>query len=151
MLKTNRIAGRIAAECSAHATTDVTGFGFAGHLLTMLEGSGLRARIDRDAMAFLPGARDLWRRGLRSTADPANRAAFAAQVGSASVEDEAWLFDPQTSGGLLIAAAPAEADAILHALHAAGEPAPFRIGQFEPAASNAKLAIGIEIFGTRVR
>ena len=66
--------------------------------------------------------------GLRSTAHPANRAAFAPQVAGACESDEAWLFDPQTSGGLLLALDPAGSDACLAAFRAAGEPPIVRIG-----------------------
>jgi len=128
MLNPNRTASRLAREHKAHAATDVTGFGLAGHLLNLLDESGLIARIERQAVTLLPGARGLWDRGLRSTAHPANHAAFAPRVMGASEADEGWLFDPQTSGGLLLAIAPERTQAISRAFREAGEPELVRIG-----------------------
>jgi selenide,water dikinase len=129
MQHTNRVAGQLACDLSAHAATDVTGFGFAGHLLSLLEGGSLVAQISPSEMPFLPGAVDLWKRGMRSTAHPANRAAFHAHVHGATELDEAWLFDPQTAGGLLIAVAPTQVDVIQQSLKSAGEPQAHAIGR----------------------
>jgi len=107
----------------------VTGFGLAGHLLDLLEADGLRARVERAALPLLPGAATLWAAGQRSTAHPANHAAFAARIDGADAADEGWLFDPQTSGTLLLAIDPARRDETLEAFTAAGEPALVRIGE----------------------
>jgi selenide,water dikinase len=131
MQDTNEIGGRLALELGAHASTDVTGFGFAGHLMTLLDQTSLIAEIDRASMPFLPGAEALWAAGHRSTADPANREAFRRHVRGASVADEAWLFDPQTSGGLLLAVAADKTPAMVEAFTAAGEPRPTKIGRLE--------------------
>jgi selenide,water dikinase len=128
MQHTNDVAGRIAHELGAHAATDVTGFGFAGHLLTLLESDDLVAQIERSSISFLPGARLLWASGLRSTAHPANRAGFLRRIRGAVEADEAWLFDPQTSGGLLFAVAPEKTRGMIEAFVNAGEPAIVRIG-----------------------
>lgn len=128
MQRTNAIGGRLAQAAGVQAATDVTGFGLAGHLATMLDGSDLVARLDRNAMPFLPGAAALWALGLRSTAHPANRAAFVEMLAGASESDEAWLYDPQTSGGLLLATAPATTPGLIEAFQQAGEPPLVRIG-----------------------
>jgi selenide,water dikinase len=125
----NDVAGRIALEQGVHAATDVTGFGLAGHLISLLRRRGLGAQLEREAIPLLPGAEGLWREGLRSTAHPANRAAFAPHVMGASPTDEAWLFDPQTAGGLLLALDPKDTDRCLAAFREAGEPEVFRIGR----------------------
>jgi selenide,water dikinase len=142
MLHPNRIASRLAREHGAHAATDVTGFGLAGHLLNLLDESGLIARIERQAVTLLPGARGLWDRGLRSTAHPANQAAFASRVSGASDADEAWLFDPQTSGGLLLAVAPERTQAIQQAFREAGEPELARIGSLVAGKPESRPARG---------
>jgi selenide, water dikinase len=147
MQHTNREAGRIALQLAAHASTDVTGFGFAGHLSTMLEASRLIARIDCDALPLLPGARELWDRGLRSTAHPANRQAFSQRVRAAKNEDEAWLFDPQTSGGLLIAVGREQVDSIQRAFRDAGEPTIYPIGELVDKLSSKTSSETIEVFG----
>ena len=105
-----------------HALTDVTGFGLLGHALEMARGANLTAEIS--AMPpLLPGVETLARDGLRTGASTRNWDSYGDAVTlPASLED--WrcdlLTDPQTSGGLLIAADPAHADAILASAHAAG-------------------------------
>ncbi len=135
MQHTNDVAGRIALEYGVHAATDVTGFGLAGHLSSLLatDGDGLRAHLSRSRIPLLPGAATLFGSALRSTAHPANAAGFRATIVGASEEDEAWLFDPQTAGGLLLAVAEADEKTTLDALHAAGESAATRIGRLVPA------------------
>ncbi len=107
---------------SAHAMTDVTGFGLAGHLMSMLEASGLKAVIDLDAVPLLPGAEALARQGVRSSIWPAN-AALGERMSRPEGARADLLFDPQTAGGLLAAVPEGAADALLAELHAAGEPA----------------------------
>jgi selenide,water dikinase len=132
MQTSNEKPGRLALEFGAHASTDVTGFGFAGHLMTLLDRTNLVARIDRSAMPFLPGARRLWETGLRSTAHPMNRQAFLRHVANARDSDEAWLFDPQTSGGLLLAVPPEKTPPLLEALTTAGGQSAAIVGRLEP-------------------
>jgi selenide,water dikinase len=91
----------------AHAATDVTGFGLAGHLCEML-GDELGAILDLAALPVLPGAEAAIAAGLRSTAAPANLAAWGARVlGAGDPVRQQLLFDPQTAGGLLLALPPA--------------------------------------------
>ncbi|MCT8331473.1 selenide, water dikinase SelD [Albidovulum sediminis] len=116
----------------AHAMTDVTGFGLAGHLLGLLEASGLSARIDLSAVPFLHGAEALAAAGHGSTLLPQNRqAAGRMSLGQGPRAD--LLFDPQTAGGLLAAVPEAEADAVLAHLRDLGEN-PARIGRLEEGA-----------------
>jgi selenide,water dikinase len=115
------IAARIIAP-HTRAMTDVTGFGLAGHLLGILEASGVAARIDIDAVPVLPGAEALAAKGHGSTLLPTNRAARQSMIVKDSARAD-LLFDPQTAGGLL-AAVPAERAAdILARLQDAGETA----------------------------
>ena len=74
-----------------------------------------------------------WQSGLRSTAHPANRDAFLPRVRGATELDEAWLFDPQTAGGLLFAVAPDGVGHTREAFLAAGEPEPLPIGTITAA------------------
>jgi len=103
----------------AHAMTDVTGFGLAGHLLGMLEASGVAARLDLDALPILPGALDLVRSGTRSTLHAANRQ-VADRVEAPDDPRCELLYDPQTAGGLLAAVADADAPAFMSNLKSAG-------------------------------
>jgi len=112
----NATAARVARECGARALTDVTGFGLAGHLLTML-GEDRSASLDVQALPVLPGAEAALESGLRSTLHASNRAAFIDQVAFHRAGARAeLLFDPQTAGGLLMALPPAKAAAALEAL-----------------------------------
>jgi len=107
------------ADClrahGARCTTDVTGFGLAGHLERMLDGAGVAARLDMSAVPVLAGARSLARIGTRSSLFEANRAAVDRLHGNAALDaaDIILLADPQTAGGFL-SVLPAEraADAV---------------------------------------
>ena len=116
----------------AHAMTDVTGFGLAGHLWNICRASGVAARIDLDAVPLLPGAEALARDGVRSTIWAANRRA-APMAGLGETAREVLLHDPQTAGGLLAAVEAGAADALVARLRAAGHDAA-RIGAVEAGA-----------------
>ena len=118
MLRSNRVAAEIARR-HASACTDLTGFGLLGHLAEMM-GPKLGARID--GLPALPGAEALLAVGFRSTLHEGN-----VQSVRARLEDpDGWpplAFDPQTSGGLLLAVPESEYAACLAALREAGEAA----------------------------
>jgi selenide,water dikinase len=131
MLRSNAHAARAAAALLPSAATDVTGFGLAGHLGEMLRASKTSAVLDLDAIPALPGALSLLSRGVRSTAHPENARARRAML----VEPDAarrpaldLLFDPQTSGGLLLGIPADRASALLRALHEAGDHAAALVG-----------------------
>lgn len=104
----------------AHAMTDVTGFGLAGHLDEMLSDPTLGARVDLAALPLYDGAQDLAARGLASSIAPANRAALIGRLAAPATPRAALLVDPQTAGGLLAAVPPETAAPLLSALHDAG-------------------------------
>lgn len=103
----------------AHAMTDVTGFGLAGHLMTMMDRSGTAATLRVADIPMLEGARSLSQAGIRSSLYPSNAMHAARMTG---VEDP-MLFDPQTAGGLLASVPGAQAAQILAALQDEGIPA----------------------------
>jgi selenide, water dikinase len=120
-----------------HAVTDVTGFGLLGHAREMALGNperGIEAvsfEIDHSAIPYLPGAVDAARKGFIPGGLKNNRDFMGACVGfaeSASQEHRDLLFDPQTSGGLLIAISPESADAAMSTLDRHGVAA-CRIGE----------------------
>ena len=121
--------GRAAAMLApvAHAMTDVTGFGLAGHLLEMLEASGVAARVSLAALPLMEGAEALAAQGVASSLAPANRAAVVGRMSVPGGPRGALLFDPQTAGPLLAAVPQDQAGAVLAALVEAGVPA-VRIG-----------------------
>jgi selenide, water dikinase len=114
----NSIGADIATIQGVNAMTDVTGFGLIGHALEMARGAGAAAYISADA-PLLPGVEALAREGVRTGASTRNWASCSdAVVLPDNFPD--WrrdiLTDPQTSGGLLIAAAPDVAGAVLDTL-----------------------------------
>lgn len=109
-----------------HAVTDVTGFGLLGHAREMAVGSKVSMRIDHERLPLLPGAIDAARAGFVSGGLKNNREFLEGCVEfSPNVPDEtrALLYDPQTSGGLLVALASETADAATALLERRGIPA----------------------------
>lgn len=128
MLVPNARAGAVAAGL-AHAMTDVSGFGLAGHLHEMLRASGVSARLDLDALPLIDGALALARAGFMSSLTPQNQILATVIDGASTPEILALLFDPQTSGPLLIAVTAERAQQCLGALQAAGYGAAAIIGE----------------------
>jgi selenide, water dikinase len=127
MARLNRDAadalGELATRLPAaiHAVTDVTGFSLLGHAWEMASGSGVGFEIDHRAIEYLPGAVDASRRGFHSAGLRNNRQFVGDCVAftpSVPEEFQHLLFDPQTSGGLLVALAPEAAEPALEALAA---------------------------------
>ena len=132
-------AAAAALATRAHAMTDVTGFGLAGHLLELLQASGAAATLDLAAIPLLPGAVLLAEAGHESTLLPANRAAVGPFVTGPDDPRTDLMFDPQTAGGLL-AAVPADAAAALVAeVRAAGLPTATVIGHVQAGAPGIAL------------
>jgi selenide, water dikinase len=120
-----------------HAVTDVTGFGLLGHAREMAIGSAVSMKIDHKKIAYLPGAIEAARGHFFSGGMKNNRDFCESCVGFAgSVADEfrALLFDPQTSGGLLVSIAPESAHSALAAFERYKVPAR-AIGEIVPRRS----------------
>ena len=132
MTTLNKTAAEISRRYSVHAATDVTGFSFLGHLHEMMGGK-LSCIIDARSIPVLPGAEKAADEFLYTAAGQRNRNHTGPYV---TFEDlpfamEEVLFDPQTSGGLLLAAAPEDASALEAELQAAGLPAKI-VGEIVP-------------------
>lgn len=107
---------RLAGLAGVHALTDVTGFGLLGHLLEVCRGSGVGARLAMDRIPLLPGVAALAGAGVVTGASGRNWASYGTEVALAAgitPTQKALLTDPQTSGGLLVACAPAAVDDVL--------------------------------------
>ena len=124
MTTLNKTAAEIAHKYEVHAATDVTGFSFLGHLHEMM-GDKLSCVIDAHAVPVLPGAWEAADGCLYTAAGQRNRNHTGPFVRFDNVPfpRAEILFDPQTSGGLLLAAAPQDAAALERDLRAAGLPA----------------------------
>jgi selenide,water dikinase len=106
MLTLNRHPSHVACAVGIDAMCDVTGFGLMGHGAEMAKASGVALQIDAGRLPLLPGALDYARRGFGTGGGARNRDALQDSVTIDKDIDEAMtqvLFDPQTSGGLLIA------------------------------------------------
>ncbi len=125
MITLNRAAGELVAALPdgvVHACTDVTGFGLMGHASEMAAASGCSLEIVADSVPLLEGARELVS-GNVPGGGRTNRQHFGARISIDSSVDPGvadLLFDPQTSGGLLVAIDPGAADGALTGLRAIG-------------------------------
>ena len=144
-----RTLNRAAAEAlqrlpkaAVHASTDITGFGLVGHSAEMGAASGVTLAIETRRVPVFPGVREIASQN-RSGGMGSNQEHFgpAVQIDPALPDDlVAVLFDPQTSGGLLIAAADEFAEQVAGALHTAGVAA-VAVGEVQPASGpNVRLA-----------
>ncbi len=121
----------------AHAMTDVTGFGLAGHLSGICTASGTGAEVTLRHVPVMDGALQLAEAGIRSMLYPDNRSAVPGVAGAdGGLAD--LLFDPQTAGGLLAAVSADQADDLVAALKDAGYPAA-RIGELTDSAGRINL------------
>jgi selenide,water dikinase len=113
------------AHPGVHALTDITGFSLIGHAHEMAHLSKLTLRFDLDKLPLLPGAETYAKAGLVTGGGKRNVEYYGAFV-TAARPVAPWqseiLYDPQTSGPLLAAVDPAEADALVAAFRAANEP-----------------------------
>lgn len=126
MILPNEGAAAAALRARLHAATDVTGFGLLGHLHRMLTASGAAAVLDPAAVPLLPGAADLAAKGYVSGGTRANTdrmRPFTTIDRAVPDEVAVLLHDAQTSGGLLLPAAPAVTESLLADLRAQGLPA----------------------------
>ena len=126
MARLNRIASKTARELGVRAATDITGYGLVGHSLEMAGQSGTQFVFCWDALPFLTGAFEYAERWIFAGGAEANaRAAGTSVQFAASMND--WqrmlLFDPQTSGGLLVALPSERAGAFVDVMRRQNEPA----------------------------
>jgi selenide,water dikinase len=120
----NRLAGRLALESGVRAGTDITGFGLLGHASEMARASGVQLELEYEALPFLESARKYASLGMFAGGLFDNQAYFGPQVQLPDRLDEPsrlMLFDPQTSGGLLLGLPPAELEAFRMRAEAAGQ------------------------------
>ncbi len=133
----NAGASQAALKAGVKAATDVTGFGLLGHLHRMLVASNAAARLYASQVPLLPGAAELAAAGFISGGTRANTErmrGFASLHPAIPAEVGVLLHDAQTSGGLLLAVAPAKAPALLGELQTQGLPAAL-IGEVGPGAA----------------
>lgn len=128
----NGLAINAALEFELHACTDVSGFGIAGHLFEVADGSKATVRLKYSNLPIYPGALEMYKKGETTGSNPANRRMVQGNIeikASLSRAEEELLFDPQTSGGLLLSVPDVQAEALLSALAKAGVDSATRVGE----------------------
>lgn len=129
----NGLAMEKALQFDLHACTDVTGFGILGHLLEMAHGCNARVVISYGKLPFYPGALDMYKKGETTGSNKPNRAMVARHKlnmrATLNGDQEELLYDPQTSGGLLLALPNSQADELVRALADTEVPVAVKIGE----------------------
>lgn len=121
MTQLNRHAAHLARAAGAHAVTDVTGFGLAGHAAEIASQSDVMLALDIAALPLLPGAERFAELGAATGGGARNRDGLGDRVRVEGGPSDALidlLYDPQTSGGLLIALPAGDAEALSGAIEA---------------------------------
>jgi selenide,water dikinase len=137
MTTLNRAAADLMRECHATAATDVTGFGLIGHACEMAQGAAVTFCLELQTLPVMSGVADLATDGMIPAGCYRNRDHFRSSTDfhEYSEADLLPLFDPQTSGGLLIALPPDDAERFITS---AGRQGIFarRIGSVQPRSSH---------------
>lgn len=134
MKRLNKVHSRLATEFNLRGGTDITGYSLLGHGLEMANASGVSLRLDFAKIPFISGARKYAEMGTFPGGAFDNKAYVEPQVhfaNSIDEENQMLLFDPQTSGGLLLGVPPERLDAYLARAEENRQPA-WAIGMVEP-------------------
>lgn len=132
MVTLNKGAAEVAIEVGVHAVTDVTGFGFLGHLNEMLQASGCSAEVYADAVPVLASVWDCIKQKAIPGGTQANRRHLEGKVDFApdvSEELQIVLYDAITSGGLLLAVPEEHVDLLIKQLERVKTPAAAVVGR----------------------
>ncbi len=128
----NKKTMEIALNYGVHACTDITGFGIIGHTLEIAKGSGVQINLFYDKLPFYPNSLHMYRRGETTGSNKANRKlaeGLMKWTKKLSKAEEELLFDPQTSGGLLLSVPSTQAEQLLVELKKAGVEAAAWVGE----------------------
>ncbi len=132
----NEKAMEITKEFDIHACTDITGFGIAGHAFEMAAGSNVQVTLDFKELPLYPHALKMYKKGETTRSNRANRkmSEGACEITrKLSKEEEEILFDPQTSGGLLIAVPETQVQKMLKKLKRSHREGVAIVGKIESA------------------
>ena len=119
LIELNRRAAEVFGQFSVHAATDISGFGLLGHATEIANASDVTLQLEYSEIKVFPRAEELYRQGTTTASNAANRRMAEGKVQidtKLKPEQEEVLFDPQTSGGLLVALPAEEVPAVMAAL-----------------------------------
>lgn len=142
MKRLNKLAGQLAVDLGLSGGTDITGYSLLGHGMEMADASGLALQLDFAKIPFVAGARKYAEQGIFPGGAFDNKRHFGSQVHFSESIDEAnrmLLFDPQTSGGLLLGVPEKQLESFLARAQEMGQAA-WVIGRVE-------MGTGIEVRG----
>ena len=141
MKRLNKTACQLALEFGLRAATDITGYSLLGHAMEMADASGIALRFDFKSIPFVTGARKYAERGIFPGGAFDNRKYFQPHVKfdhSVDEPNQMLLFDPQTSGGLLLGVPAEQLDSFLRRAAEIGQAA-WAVGRVE---SGTEIQIG---------
>jgi selenide,water dikinase len=130
----NGPAMETALQFDLHAATDITGFGIAGHTLEMALGSGSKVVLHFDRLPFYSDALRMYQKGETTGSNKPNKLLVENNLQiekNLTKHQEQLLYDPQTSGGLLLSVPAAQANALIAAMAAAGVKTAVQVGEVE--------------------
>jgi selenide,water dikinase len=142
MIALNAAASVAMLAVGAHAATDITGFGLAGHGREMADGSGVSLRIEIARLPVFSGVEKLARPEFLPSASKSNREYVAETLevrGNPPAPRMELFFDAQTSGGLLISVSPDRADELISRCRDSGVDSATMIGEVLPRGSHALI------------
>ena len=134
----NNTAMEIALKSEVHSCTDITGFGILGHTLEMARASSVAITLEFSALPFYPNAMDMYRKGETTGSNRPNQELvedFLRLSTRLSQEQHQLLFDPQTSGGLLLSVPASGAQTLLEELRGAGVNSASVVGKVDSSPS----------------
>jgi len=129
----NGPAMETALKFDLHACTDITGFGILGHLLEIAHGCNAKVNVHFSSLPLYPYAIDMYNKGESTGSNKANREMVSRHKleihCSLNTAEEELLYDPQTSGGLVLSVPGDQVDDLISALHDAGVATAVKIGE----------------------
>jgi selenide,water dikinase len=138
----NRKAAEVAAGFEVHAATDITGFGLAGHCYEMVKGSQVTMEFSMDRIPIMKEALEMYKKGVTTGVNNYNRELVAGAIRfekDLPPWHEEIVYDPQTSGGLLVAVPETQGESLLKALQSAGIRQASMVGKVKPLSGAAHL------------
>jgi selenide,water dikinase len=138
----NRRAAEVAAGFEVHAATDITGFGLAGHCYEMVKGSQVTMEFSMDRIPIMKESLEMYKKGVSTGVNNYNRELVAGAI-RFEKNLPPWhkeiVYDPQTSGGLVVTVPENQGESLVKALQSAGIRRSSMVGKVKPLSDAAHL------------